>query len=282
MAICSHGTIWRLLCGLGSKHKAGSTTPEARQKVNKEFKRIIDRFLCRSGLALVPVRVRGGLAKSARWTLYPWTSYWRGIHELELQTLIADMGDLTGWSCWDLGAHYGFYSVGLAMRAGPSGQVAAFEPNPVSYCRLERHVAMNKLSWVRTFRAAVSDHAGKAELYTYGETESTTTHLAYEGETRQESCLPLEVEIVCLDEMVDCGVIRNPNLVKIDVEGHGHKALAGARKSIQAKRPSIVAALHGKAEADGMRGILGPLGYKEHHFPWCPIVGDVGDVLFRV
>ena len=249
--------------------------------MNKNIKCAIDRFLRLSGLAFFPVRVRGGLAKSARWTLYPWTAYWRGTHEPELQKFIADMGDITGWSCWDLGAHYGFYSVGLAMRTGPSGQVAAFEPNPLSYARLERHASMNKLSWLKVFRAAVSDHAGTAELYTYGQTESTTTHLAYDGETRQESCKPLDVEIVCLDELVGRGLLRSPDFIKIDVEGHGHKALSGARKSIEAKHPIIVAALHGASEANGIRSILDPIGYKEQHLPWSPLVDDVGDVVFR-
>lgn len=233
-----------------------------------------------SGLANVPVRVRGGLAKSARWTLYPWSSYWRGTHEPELQLFIEEIGDMTGWCCWDLGAHYGIYSVGLAMKTGPNGQVVAFEPNPVSYGRLARHVAMNRMPWLKPIQAAVSDHAGTAELYTYGQTESTTTHLAYEGETRQASCRPVEVAIVCLDEMVKSREIRPPDLIKIDVEGHGHKALAGAKDAIKTKDPIIIAALHSKDEAEGVRSILRPLGYEERSFPWCPVVDNTGDVFF--
>lgn len=238
------------------------------------------RFLQFTGLAHLPVRVRGGLAKKARWTLYPWTSYWRGTHEPELQKFLEHMEDMTGWCCWDLGALYGLYSIGLAMRTGPSGQVAAFEPNPVSYVRLARHVAMNHMPWLRSYRAAVSDHAGTAELYTYGQTESTTTHLAYEGETRQESCRPLKVEIVCLDEMVNRGEIRAPNLIKIDVEGHGHKALAGAKNAILKRQPIIVAALHGSAEAHGIRTLLTAIGYQEQRLPWSPVINNFGDVVF--
>lgn len=249
--------------------------------MSKTLHRIADRFLRATGLMFIPVRVRAGLAQSARWTFYPWTSYWRGTHEPALQKSIMDLGTMTGWSCWDLGAHYGLYSLGLAMRTGPTGQVAAFEPNPVSYLRLARHVAMNKMPWLLAFRAAVSDHAGRAELYTYGQTESTTTHLAYEGEPRQEICQPIDVEMVCLDEMVQRGVIRLPDFIKIDVEGHGHKALAGARASIETKRPVIMAALHGTNEAQGMRGILEPLGYKEEKLAGGATIDDVGDVIFR-
>jgi len=50
-----------------------------------------------------------------------------------------------------LGAHFGLYSVALALRVGPEGQVAAFEPNPVSFARLERHRRMNGLDRLKTY-----------------------------------------------------------------------------------------------------------------------------------
>jgi hypothetical protein len=135
-----------------------------------------------STLGLFPVRVRGGIAKGTRWTLYPWASYWRGTHEPEVQRVIEGLGggSMAGWSCWDLGAHFGFCSVALSMRVGPSGQVAAFEPNPDSFARLERHRRMNRLTWLKTYQAAASDHTGSAELLTYGDLGSTSTHLRYD------------------------------------------------------------------------------------------------------
>src|SRR5205085_1089961 len=76
-----------------------------------------------------PVRVRSGIARGARWTLYPASAYWRGTHEPVLQSTLVALADagIEGWSCWDLGAHFGLYSVGLARHVGPKGQVAAFE-----------------------------------------------------------------------------------------------------------------------------------------------------------
>lgn len=219
-------------------------------------------FLIRSRLCYLPVRVRSGIATGARWTLYPWSAYWRGGFEKELQDQLIALGDLTGWTCWDLGTHYGLYSVGLARRTGPTGQVASFEPNPLSFGRLERHRRMNRLSWMKTFQAAVSDHDGTAELYTYGELESTTTHLPYEGETRNLGVAPISVQVVCLDRLVEAGAIRLPQLIKIDVEGHAHRALAGATRALAAARPIIVAAFHSESELTGVHAILDPLGYQ--------------------
>jgi FkbM family methyltransferase len=217
-----------------------------------------------STVGLLPVRVRCGAARGARWTLFPWTSYWRGTHEPLLQAAISGLngGDVTGWSCWDLGAHFGLYSVALARAVGPTGQVAAFEPNPESFRRLERHRRMNGLGWLKPFPAAVSDAAGTSELLTYGDLDSTSTHLAYEGEARGAAAAPIAIRLVQLDELVRRGEVRAPHFVKVDVEGHGHKAVAGMRETLAASRPRLIVAFHSPEEVAGVLAVLRPLGYR--------------------
>lgn len=221
------------------------------------------RNLLGSTVGLLPVTVRAGAARGARWTLFPWTSYWKGTHEPALQACIAAVGggDIAGWSCWDLGAHYGLYSVALARRVGPHGQVAAFEPNPASFARLERHRRMNRLTWLKTFEAAVSDTAGRSELLTYGNLDSTSTHLRYEDETADPAAAPLAIRSVRLDDLVAAGELRPPRFVKIDVEGHGHRAIAGMRATLAQARPILVVAFHSVPEVEGVLSVLDPLRY---------------------
>lgn len=232
--------------------------------MNSLFHRAVDRVLCGTGLQYFPVRVRGELAKGARWTLYPASAYWRGTHEPAVGRAILALGDLTGQVCWDLGAHFGYYSVALAMRTGPTGQVAAFEPFPATFARLERHRRMNRLSWLQTFEAALSDVAGETEFVT-GE-EHTANHLRYDGEVDTESTTLVRVRLVRLDDLVAAGEIRLPNLLKVDVEGHGHHALAGAIQSIRESRPRILMGFHSPQEVAGTRDLLDPLGYR-----WEPL-----------
>jgi FkbM family methyltransferase len=168
---------------------------------------------------------------------------------------------MAGWSCWDLGAHYGLYSVGLARRVGPTGHVAAFEPNPVSYRRLEDHRRLNRLPWLLTFPAAASEHSGRADLYTYGDLHGTTTHLPYEDERPGEATEPLAVETVRLDDLVAAGTLNPPDLIKIDVEGHAHRAVAGMAATLRRKPPTLLVAFHSAPEVEGVRQILLPLGY---------------------
>lgn len=221
-------------------------------------------ILRKTPLGLFPVRVRRGVARGARWTLYPWTSYWRGTHEPAVQAALVALGggDIRGWSCWDLGAHFGLYSVGLAQRVGPQGQVAAFEPNPQSFARLHRHARMNRLPALKLFQAAVSDETGSAELFTYGSLDTTTTHLPYEGELRTAGVGAISVPILRLDSLVAKGEVRAPQFVKLDVEGHGHRALRGMHETLRQTRPIVLAALHSPQEVAGILALLEPLRYR--------------------
>ena len=220
----------------------------------------VGHFLRVTRLQYLPVRVRRGLPAGARWTLYPWTSYWRGGYEPEVEKAIIGLGDLTGKVCWDLGAHYGYYSIGLALRTGPTGQVAAFEPFPASCARLERHRQMNGLDWLRTFPWAVSDAIGQSRLITSG--GETVNHLAYDGEVPTATTPTIGIRTVRLDDLVAKGDIRAPDFIKVDVEGHGHRALAGAIQTLRAKRPVILMGFHSGREVAGTEALLEPLGYQ--------------------
>lgn len=242
-------------------------------------------ILSRTPLGLWPVRIRSGVADGARWTLFPWTSYWRGTHEPAVQAAVMALGggNIQGWCCWDLGAHFGLYSIGLARRAGPTGMVAAFEPNPVSFERLDRHRRLNRLPWLKLYQAAVSDHNDGSELLTYGNLGTTTTHLPYEGEQTSSETAPIRVRTLRLDDLVASGELRPPRFVKMDVEGHGHRALAGMRNTLGVHRPLILAGIHSPQERDGLLSLIRPLGYRWREIPGAvenPDVRTGTDYLF--
>ena len=225
-------------------------------------RRLLVRFLRLPPVACLPVRVRSGVAAGAAWTLFPWSAYWRGTHEPAVQARLVALWDWNGRNVWDLGSHYGLFAVGLGRRVGPAGSVAAFEPNPLSLARLRLHVRRNRLPWVKTFPYAVSDHSGSQRFFAYEGLENTSTHLAYEGETWNESIPTISVESRVLDALVAAGEIQPPDFIKLDVEGHGHKALAGACLTLAAKRPVILMGLHSDCERDGILAILDPLRYR--------------------
>jgi FkbM family methyltransferase len=215
-----------------------------------------------SPLQYWPVTVRAGLAKGARWTAFPFSSNWRIGGEGDVARCVERAGDLRGKSCWDLGAHFGIHTVGLALAVGFDGQVAAFEPDPVAFLKLSRHIRMNRLSYVKPYQAAASDVDGRLELVVAGALGSTVTHAKYEDEKIDADTEVFYSNALRLDTLVSRGEIRLPDFIKVDVEGHGAKAIAGAINAIGKSHPTMAFSLHSQYEWTDTAALLRPLDYR--------------------
>jgi len=226
------------------------------------LKSMISKLLSDSPLQDFPVTVKKGLAKGMRWTLLPFSSNWREGGETDLQVAVQMLGNLNGKTCWDLGAHFGIHTLGLAKAVGPSGQVCAFEPDPVAFRKLTKHVEMNKLKWVQPFNVAVSESSGVKEMLVTGGLGSTFTHFRYDDEPVSENEKKISITTVSLDELVAQGKIRAPDFIKVDVQGHGAEALRGAVISIQEQKPTIVFSCHCQPEADFVAEFVRKLDYQ--------------------
>lgn len=226
------------------------------------LKTSLSKIISKTPLQHFPVRVRRGLARGMRWTFLPFSSNWREGGEVEVETALKKCGELEGGTCWDLGSHFGIHTVGLARVVGPAGQVCAFEPDPTAFQKLSKHLRMNHLAWVKTFNVGVSDRSGSSEMLVTGGLGSTFTHLRYDDEPVVENECKIRIATVALDELVESGEIRPPDLIKVDVQGHGAKALRGAEKSIQKQRPTIVFSCHCQPEADFVAELVKKMDYQ--------------------
>jgi hypothetical protein len=82
---------------------------------------------------------------------------------------------------------------------------------------------------------------------------------------------------VRLDDLVEKGELQPPQFVKIDVEGHGHRAVDGMRSALASTRPAIVAAVHSPQELQGIMSTLTALGYD-----WREVSGSVQNPEVRI
>lgn len=218
-------------------------------------------------LQLLPVPILRGPARGMWWTLYPHSNYWRqGGHEPQLVLAIRLAGEWRGKVAWDCGAHFGIYTITFSSLVGPDGQVVAFEPDPVSFSRLHRHVAMNRARNVVCLEAAAGDSDGESVMVVDRGLGSTQSHLLYSGEEIGERTSTQRVRLAAADTLVGAGRIRCPDFIKLDVEGHGGAAVRGAVESIRRSRPFIVASMHSPQEIEGIREVLEPLGYGVERF----------------
>jgi FkbM family methyltransferase len=127
----------------------------------------------------------------------------------------------------DIGANVGAYALLLGQWVGPGGAVFAFEPAPLPFEGLTRHVALNHLTGVvHPERAAVGSTTTTAPFVvarTLGEGRLASSRDA--GAT-------IDVPVTTVDAY--CAEHRlAPDFIKVDVEGNELAVLQGARETIR-------------------------------------------------
>ena len=142
-----------------------------------------------------------------------------------------------GSLCFDVGANVGVYVLQFAHWSAPTGQVIAFEPNPVARAILEKHVRMNQLTErVRIVPAAVSENNGEQILYAAeadGMSRLGEPNRSLAGQTEEIVVPVLSLDGFCTSEGLQ------PDWLLIDIEGFEIAALAGARTLIQSRRGQL-------------------------------------------
>jgi FkbM family methyltransferase len=128
----------------------------------------------------------------------------------------------------DVGANCGLYSL-IACRAGVP--VIAIEPNALNFQRLTENLAHNKCEKAKAWNMALGDKQGKALLYGGGEGASLLKNWGGMASTYARV-----VEVETLDHLAAGCPPTHSLLIKIDVEGHEHAVLSGARELL--RRPS--------------------------------------------
>ena len=137
------------------------------------------------------------------------------IHGLDLFTDYCKPGDVTV----DVGANIGEVSIVMSLRAGPTGRVFAFEPNPRIYRYLLGNLALNQCHNVTALNAAVGAAAGTLRM----------SDGRRDDMNRVVDAGEIEVSATTLDEQNWPGTIA---LVKVDVEGSELLVLEGAQRTL--------------------------------------------------
>lgn len=189
--------------------------------------------------------------------------YWRGWSGYEPETAplffrLATRARVT----FDVGAFVGYFTL-LAAHANPEGRVYAFEPLADAYERLEKNVALNRLTNVSGQRTAVGDTEGEAEFFYLETGMSCSSSLSYDfmrGATGVRSSL---VSVIRLDRFVKEQQIDRVDLVKIDTESTEPQVLGGMSETLDRDRPVIVCeVLEGRSDGSSIEAMLAPLGYR--------------------
>ena len=194
--------------------------------------------------------IQAGPLEGIRWSVATGSSFISGRYE-QAKTDMIVAHTAPGDVVYDVGAHAGYYSMMMARLAGPAGRVFSFEPRPLNFGLLSRHVSVNGFENITLRTEAVSDTTGPLRFN--DETGTGTGHLSPEGR--------LEVQATTLDALLAEG-LPPPQLIKIDVEGGELGVLRGGAQLIATHRPKIFLATHGDAIHAECVALLEAAGYR--------------------
>ncbi len=171
--------------------------------------------------------------------------YLTGDAEPEVQDALAQLIE-PGQTVYDVGANIGFFTILCSRLVGPQGRVYAFEPIPQNLATLRRNVALNGLTNVVVVEKALSSSTGTAEMFVSPWSAFHSLNVA--GASKQDNHGPeageIVVQTVTLDEFLQDGDVRAPDLVKIDVEGAELIVLAGMGETLRTRKPLLLCELH--------------------------------------
>jgi FkbM family methyltransferase len=197
----------------------------------------------------------------------------RGTYEPAMTAALADAvspGDV----CYDVGGHVGYYTLVMARRAGPGGEVHVFEPYAPNAARIREHLVRNADANARApthlHECALGGVDGRQQLVAPGHAlhESPLAHLAgSEGVLKAgwhrhfASRREQTATVWRLDSWRASTGARPPAFIKIDVEGSELDVLRGARETLVAAHPLLIVDLHNARLAAKCGAFLGALGY---------------------
>jgi FkbM family methyltransferase len=136
---------------------------------------------------------------------------------------------------YDIGANIGLVTVHSAHKCA---HVVAFEPDSDYRARLVRNLQLNKLTNVQVVEWAVSDRQGKAVLFrdkAKGLPFSSPIMANWPGRKATR-----EVPTDTIDNALRRGVVLQPDVIKIDIEGAEMAALQGMRGLLTSDRAPVI------------------------------------------
>jgi FkbM family methyltransferase len=165
--------------------------------------------------------------------------YRYGFFESDLSRIVihsVNPGDVV----FDIGTHFGYYSLLASHLVGPQGQVHSFEPTRHTYDVVRSNVR-DKAN-IKLTNAAAWSETTELKFKDYGTTMSAFNSL-YEAKLEDSIAQKLKpteyiVSAISIDEYVEINKVK-PSFIKIDAENAEHDILLGMKRTLNDIRPLV-------------------------------------------
>lgn len=206
----------------------------------------------------------GGYVESQR---YGYTYIPRDVDLMAARRLLKPGEDMHWLRHWappgsvviDIGANIGDWSLPAAAAVGPSGRVLAVEPIPRMADALRKTFGVNRILHASVAETAVSDEPGRVR-FSIERGNSGGSRIGDHAQAHDT----IEVAVTTIDDLVRQEALSRVDFIKIDVEGHEPKVLAGARETLARWKPLLFVET-GQEGDEGRRQIanlLQEIGYQ--------------------
>jgi len=153
----------------------------------------------------------------------------------------------------EVGANIGAHTVFLARAAGPQGRVFAFEPQRIVYQTLCANLALNSITNVTCWHAAIGRASGEVRVPTIDYTQPNNFGGVALGGARAGEAVP----VLTIDSL---GLARCA-LIKVDVEGMEQEVVEGAVATLGRCKPLLYIENDRREKSASLIRSLDALGY---------------------
>lgn len=175
--------------------------------------------------------------------------FWRGAHSWPpIFTLINYIKP--GFTCIDLGANQGEYTLWMSKLTGSQGEVHSFEPAPKMIAQLKKNLQANQYfsKNVQVHEYGLSDEDCFVDLYLPEE----GLQVANEGaasvfKSSEKDEFIARIELKKSGDTIRKVISKKVDFMKIDIEGSEMKALKGMEEVLREDKPIILIEINKKA-----------------------------------
>ncbi|MGA5758060.1 FkbM family methyltransferase [Nonomuraea bangladeshensis] len=203
-----------------------------------------------------------------------------GPHEQDIWRLARSFGG-TGAAFVDVGAHVGHFALRLAATFA---KVIAIEPNPAALTTLRTNLRLNGIGNIDVQPVAAHDRTARLRLWDpYDVVAGPCTRTL---DLDEPVTVPADCEVSLLHrgpdgygaflgdvdalpiDLITSRSEETVRLIKIDVEGHEGRTLAGASETIRRHQPAILIEMHDSMYGEQIKQeVVRQLSH--HGYLWC-------------
>ena len=154
----------------------------------------------------------------------------------------------------DVGAHVGYYTL-LASKIAK--EIISIEPNPFNYKLLKFNLRINKIKNAYALNIAASNYNEESGIFI----PKLKGKIATDESRLDNNISRIKIKVVKLDDLL-LKIGKNPDVIKIDVEGSEMQVLEGLQETLRKGVKCLMIEVHSEENKAKAISFIKSLGYK--------------------